>query len=335
MTTTSTHTSASRVVSPDRWPGGRALAVNPLADQAILNLDECVGQRQATWTFDLIDGVTGQRLGELHPVKQPATISHETLRVIKRDLRIALDVTDTAAVNPIRDRVIVHMHIGGLAYPLGRFMFTDATSLTSTGGDQGMMMLLDEMFLIDQQTEQAFASTDPVDRAVRALLTGAPLVDTLTRHPDIRIEPTDFASAGGWTAGTTRGQILHALAAQGDYETPWIDHTGTFRMIRTVDPDTAPASLDLDTGRRVIRSSIGQASDILRAPNRFIVIGNDSSASSSEVVGSYDVPATAPHSITNRGFVIPQIIQMQVATLSQAKAAGPWFRAAPNSVPAG
>lgn len=295
------------------WPGTRSLAVDPTADVTDLNLDIRTGQRVATWTFQLIDGVTGQHLGELHPIRQPATITHDITRVIKRDLRIALHTTDQAAINPIRDRILVTMNVAGTTYPLGRYMFIDATLLISTGGDRGMTTLLDEMFLIDQQLEQGFSSTSAADNAVRALLAGLPI-------PAISIEATPYPAVGGWGAGTTRGQVLDALATQGDYQTPWMDNTGAFAMVRTRDPDTDPPDLDLDTGRRVIRDSPAQTSDVLNAPNRFVVVGNSGSAAARPVTGIYDVPANAPHSITNRGFVIPAVFNLQVASTIQAKA---------------
>ena len=157
---TSTITDRSHVASLNTWPGTRALTSNPLATRAELNLDENLGQRQATWTFQLVNGVSGQVLGELHPVIQPATINHDTMRVIKRDLRIGLTAADVAAINPISDRILVHMHLAGYAYPLGRYLFNDPTQIVSTGGNQGIYSLLDEMFIIDQQLEAGFSRSE-------------------------------------------------------------------------------------------------------------------------------------------------------------------------------
>lgn len=306
-------TTPGKTVSPNRWPGTRALAVSPLADVASLNLDANLGQRKATWTFLLVDGVSGQRLGELHPIREPASITHDVTRVIKRSVRIALDRTDVAEVDPIRDRVLPYMHVAGVAYPLGRFMFVDPTKTISTGGDRGIYNLLDEMFRIDQQLEQSFASTEPVDQAVRALITGLVSVGT-------SIEATEFPAVGGWSAGTQRGSVLATLAVQGDYETPWMDNRGRFVMVRVRDPDALAAELDLDTGNRVIQGSIGETGNLLQAPNRFVVTCNSGSATNAEIVGVYDVPAQAPHSITNRGFIIPAVFPMQLTSPAQAKA---------------
>lgn len=304
----------ARVVAPDRWPGGRALATSPLADVATLNLAAGIGARRATWAFRLVDRVSGMILGDLHPVRQPAVITHDVSRVVKRDVRLALTPADVAAINPISDRIDISMEVGGESYPLGRYVFTDPTSLTSTGGERGLHTLLDEMFIVDQQLEHGFASAAVVSSAALALLAGLPL-------RDVRIEATEFSAGGAsWPAGTPRGQALAALAQLGDYETPWLDHSGVLRMIRSVSPDTAPAALDLDSGARVVRDSIAGTTDILQAPNRFIVIGSGGASNAAEITGVWDVPASAPHSIANRGFVLPEVTSLQVASATQARA---------------
>ena len=278
-----------------------------------LDLDPWVGQRQATWRFDLTDAATGASLGELHPVRA-GSLDHDTTRTIKRTLTLDLHVTDAAAVNPLTDRLTVSMLVAGQTWPLGRYMWTNDTATTSTGGDRSANQLVDEMFVVDQQIEKGFAPTGNADAAVLDLLAGLPLVG-------VSVEATPYLAVGGWGSGTRRGQILDALATQGDYQTPWIDHNGIFQMVRTVDPDTAVPAMDLDAGNRVHRDSITRTSDILDAPNRFVVISNDGAAAAAPIVGSFDVPATAPHSIAQRGFVIPDVVTVQLATQAQATAA--------------
>lgn len=294
------------------WPGLRPLTTTPTTT---LDLTEGVGQRSASYTFQLVDAVSGELLGYVHPIRDDATLTHDTGRTIKRDLRVQLAVSDTAAVNPLTDRLIPTMTIAGITYPLGRYMFTDQTLAVSTGGDRSGNVLLDEMHLVDQQISEGFAPVlgGTVQSTVLDLLAGLPLVG-------IDVEPSPYQAVGAWPPGTTRGQILDALATQGDYMTPWLDHHGVFRMVRTVDPDTAAASIDLDAAG-VIRDTIQASSDLLSAPNRFVVVGNGSDALAAPIVGIYDVPPSAPYSIAQRGFAIPTTINMQVATIGQATAA--------------
>ena len=57
--------------------------------------------------------------------------------------------------------------------------------------------------------------------------------------------------------------------------------------------------------------------------SRFIVISNgavSADAVTESIVGRYDVPASAPHSIQNRGFVIPAVTERQIDAASQAQA---------------
>jgi hypothetical protein len=50
-------------------------------------------------------------------------------------------------------------------------------------------------------------------------------------------------------------------------------------------------------------------------------MSNANDAATAPIVGTYDVPASAPHSIINRGFVIPDTRDAQLATQLQATAA--------------
>ena len=293
------------------WPGLRGLTTDD--PSSVLDLDESIGQRSSTFTFELVDGVSGILLGYVTPIREAASITHDTSRTVKRELRIDLGVSDTAAINPITDRIMPRMIIGGQTWDLGRFMFADETDLQSTGGTRSTLLLLDEMNLIDQQISEGFTSTTVATAAVLELLAGLPLVG-------INLEPSPYPAAVSAQAGTNRGQILEALATQGDMMTPWMDNHGLFRMIRTVDPDTATPTLDFDRGNRVIRSTIADTSDLLTAPNRFVVISNSGEALAAAVYGVYDVPPTAPYSISARGFVIPQVMNLQVATSAQAAA---------------
>ena len=298
------------------WPGGIPLtsSTGPDPNETKLDLEEWVGQRVATYRFDLVDGVTGEQLGRIHPIREGATLTHDTTRTTKRELRLTLGVADTAAVNPLTDRIVPSMLLAGQQYPLGRYQFTDETDAVSTGGNRGALTLLDEMFLVDQQISAGFGPTGSVQDAVLTLLAGLPL-------PNVLVDASPHSALGAWSPGTTRGQILGAYSTQGDYMTPWLDNTGAFRMIRTVDPDTAVPSIDFDRGRRVIADSISETSDLLTAPNRFIVTSNSGDAFAAPVFGVYDVPPSAPYSIAQRGFVIPQTATMQVASAGQATAA--------------
>lgn len=313
-----------------------------------------IGQRSASFRFALID-IDGVRDPvDLTPIKgSNPSISHDTTRTVKRTMSLTLGVTDTARFDPVRHRVEVSMTVGGVVYPLGRYMAADRARAGSTAGNQASVAFTDEMAQVAVPLEQGFSapqvgngSTNQdggnIALLVRLLLNRFRLFDPreawgargTTTPTDVRsggyipveidVDPTPFVSAASWRAGTSGGQVLEALALAGDYWSPWMNNAGTFRMIRTFDPATpsvAPLS-DWDTTKAVIRSSVSYTDDLLTAPNRFVVVSNKGSGTNADtaITATYDTPASAPWSIANRGFVIPEIHDVQVDSVLAARA---------------
>lgn len=279
----------------------------------LLDLESWVGQRQAAYRFDLTNRVTGENLGTITPLRS-ATLSHDTARTIKRQLSIDLGAVDTAAINPITDLVSPFMVFpNGAEYPLGRYMFTDTSNLVTTAGRLGNLVLNDEMFLIDQEITISISSPGTnADALLQQVLSGIPVKSAIELSP--------FPIAGSWSIGNNRGQILEAIAVQGDYFSPWFDNEGIMRFIRTFDPATRIPDFDWDQGSKVIRANIIETNDLLTAPNRFIVISNDAADPTVEVTATADTPPTAPHSIANRGFIIAHVEDLQLSDNTQAAA---------------
>lgn len=282
-----------------------------LPHDPLLDLDPWVGQRQCTFRFSVINGTTGENRGEIHPLRN-ATLTHDTTRTIKRQLAISLGVEDTAYVNTISDRILVEMVFpNGQTYPLGRYMFTDATRQVYTSGRLGQMALNDEMFLVDQEILVGIGfDTISIIDAINDVLIGLPINYTA--------ESSSERVTQSWTIGTNRGSILESLATVGDYFSPWFDNTGVLRFIRSFNPATKIPDLDYDNGNQVLRSNIVESDDLLTAPNTFVVISN-TTLEGSPAVGIATVPDSAPHSVTNRGFAIVEQLDLQVATASQAQ----------------
>lgn len=283
----------------------------------LLDLAPYVGQRSATFRFQLVDGPTGENLGEIHPLRStPATLSHDTTRTIKRDLSLSLGVADSARINVIRDRVVVSMILGGVEYPLGRFLFADDTGNKKSSGTLRTEKLIDEMFVIDQKMERGFTALGTVDQSIRTLLADVP-------NLVLSMEASGLESTGSWAAGTSRAKVLEDLCTQGGFFSPWFNNAGVLRIIRSFDPASRLPTFDFDAGNSVIRDSIAETSDLLDAPNKFVVISNASTGSNATVaaVGTYTVPNSAPHSIANRGFVIPDVRDIQLTSTNQAQIA--------------
>jgi hypothetical protein len=304
-----------------------------------------IGQRRASFSFALV-GIDGYRdPTPLTPLRgSNPSISHDTTRTVKRTLSLALGVDDTARFDPVYHRVEVAMTVGGVAYPLGRYMAADRTRVGSTGGDQASVAYTDEMAQVAVPLERGFSSPqagnngasntgENIATLVRLLLrrfrlfdprnewgaVGTQTLETGGYIPvEIDVEPTPFLSATAWRAGTSGGQVLEDLAVVGDYWSPWLDNRGTFRMIRSFDPaapSVAPLA-DWDATDAPIRGSVSYTDDLLTASNRFVVISNKGAGANAtrEITGTYDTPADAPWSIANRGFVVPEIHDVQVAS---------------------
>lgn len=306
--------------------------------------DPAFAQRQYTFRFDLVEAKTGATVRTLTPLLDTVpTLSHDTTRTIKRQLQLELDVADTAVVDTIKHRVRVKMVLpSGTTYPLGRYMFTDNTRTLYTSGTRSSPQLMDEMFIVDNARESAFPVRYPrvttnafADSNFNASQNNVALllVDLLTDFTtfDFRIEDTAYITNNTWSFGTSNAQVLSDLALFGDYFDPWFGNDEQLHLIRSFDPADRVADIDWDCYFHVYADTVTDADDLLTAANRFIVVSNNPSAgnqpltnqgptSNVPIVGRYDVPTTAPHSIYNRGFVVPDIRQLQIDTPAQAQA---------------
>jgi hypothetical protein len=292
-------------------------ALTNITGEAHHTFSPWVGQRSATFRFELVDGTTGQFLGELHPTRG-ASLTHDTTRTIKRSLQLSLGAADTAAVNPVRDRIDVYMVFNQEEpheHPLGRYMFVDNSRQLWTSGRLSDPALVDEMFIVDQALERGLANDGkPVETLIRQVMadSGSGLGYTLESSP--------YVSAEAFRAGMYRGQVLESLALTGDYFSPWVGNDRHLHFIRAFDPAKRVPDFDFDTGAQVYRNGIIETDDLLTAPNRFVVISNAATDPSLPVVGTADVLATAPHSIANRGFVVTSVNDLQVTDNLQATA---------------
>ena len=298
-----------------------------LSPDELLNLPSYVGQVACSFRFDVVDGATGVNLGTVTPlVDSTPSLEHDTESTISRRVNgFTLGVADSTAINPLNDRIAVVMILGDAArteYPLGRYMFADVTRAQYSQGTQTPATLFDEMFIVDQALEQGFsANGQPVDVAIRRLLEQLPIGQVL-------IDSTSQTSDNSWAAGTSRGSALTDLATAGGLFKPWFNNHNQLQAIRAFEPGVQIADIDLDSPPRVFRDSIAESDDLLSAPNRYVVVSNNTGGTMSvdgeeqpppaPVVGIYDVPSSAPHSIAQRGFVIPKVVEAQVTTYTAA-----------------
>jgi len=314
------------------------------------------GLRSASFTFNLVEVITGYDAGTITPISNSApTLSHDVTRAVKRTLTLTLGVADTAKFDEIKHRVDVAMVLGdGRTFPLGRYMPVSFSRVPTTAGDMSSVALADELFVVSQPTVASFSAAlipgnaytdDGVGRTnvfdvvntfldqyllfnptnyVGALTSGSTAVTTTATQRGVErdIAFTNYVSSGSWQAGTNGTTVLADLSVSGDYFTPWMSNDRHFRMIRTFNPADVVPTFDFDDQQNVIRDSITRTNDLLDAPNQIVVVSNAGNADNrnSEIVGRYEVPATAPHSVARRGFVVASVQDLQITTRAQANA---------------
>ena len=286
----------------------------------IIDLDAYVGQRAATFRFDIVDSVTGYR-ETVTPIRSTVpTLTHDTARTITRQITgLFLGVADTSLFNSITSRLEPFMVFADdVAYPLGRYVPNSQVFFQSTAGEQSSVTFFDESFIVDQPFSSGFGSfqaNEVLEQTIVRCLQGLPITYT--------IEPSEFSSTVTWSAGVRRGYAIEQMAIDGDWMSPWFDNTNVMRFIRAFDPATREPTFDLDSGNKVKRANVLRSNDVMTAPNQFVVVSNGQSGlgeQSGPVVGVYNVPDSAPHSALNRGFVITETQYRQLSYGSQAQA---------------
>lgn len=299
----------------------------------LLDLAPWVGQRQCTYRFDLINGTSGENKGEITPIRGSASLNHNTSQTIKRQLSLSLGVRDTATIDAVQDRVLVTMVFrNGQEYPLGRYMFTSESDQVFTSGELANVVLNDEMYLVDQAITQGFdgsttslSSTNPAATSPASSPAGfsiTAIVIALFNDLPIKIimDPSPYTSTQSWGIGTMRGSIVEALALTGDYFSPYFGNDTYMHFIRAFNPASAVPDFDWDAGNQVMRDSILRTSNILNAPNRFIVISTNPSSKQEPTFAVANVPPNAPHSFEKRGFIIADVRDVSAVTTAQCSA---------------
>lgn len=288
-----------------------------------------VGQRQVSFRFDLYDSrVDDLMTGALHPTfDSPISITHDARSSIPRRIsNFILPPSEAAIVDVLNHEVLPHLILGdGSAWPLGKFLFSDSSRPQPSWGSPLVGSLGDRSIILDQGISSPVTAPyhSLLDVFARELVLDAGIADG-----DILIEPlVVYANAPlTWTIGTTRNSILSDIAATGGWLAPFFDSRGVFTMLRNIDTASViEPGVVYERGRNIYADTVVKSNNELIAPNRFTVV--DTSATDAPVYGSFDVPASAPHSIANRGFVVLDSFSTQgintsaqAATAAQARA---------------
>lgn len=299
--------------------------VTPPTDDQLLDLQ--LGIRVAGFRFDLLDAAN-RHVGTLDVDVTDGypRITNNINRTIKRTLdNLVLPPAQVGDVNPLVHRVQPYMVFSnGSEFPLGIFLWADDTRRVHSFGSFGYGQMVDQGLILDQPSEKGagYARGTHVAAALEAEFTKAGLT-LWDIDPDI---DSVIGEAIGWPAGTHRSQIAAELCNLASAYSPFFSNAGLITVRKVDDLSTATPDLSYytDVRSRVLEDTITEGNNVLDAPNRYIVI--DGSAPDSPVVAYYDVPASAPHSKEQRGFVVATVINENglpsvAAALARAQAA--------------
>lgn len=289
----------------------------PYTTDDLIDLVPGVG-RVAMSTIYEVTTRTGSYLGTLYPVAGKPSLTMSTDRAITRTLsQVQFAAADLADINPVTDVLRPYtVYETGDRKALGVFLFADRSNVPRSSFVDTTGTFYDRGLILDQ----------PIERAV-TIRPGENIMDTLLililecGITDIRIDGRALypTTPIGWNAGTSRYEILKTIAAMLGCYNPYFDADGVL-VIRAV-PDLTVVLPDrtYNTGGRIDDGSVTISDDTFRAPNRYIVTGG---STQDEVSAYFDVPADAPHSIKNRGYVVAETINLSgISTYAAALAA--------------
>lgn len=277
--------------------------------QQILDLDG-VNARSDTFTFELLDNDL-QVIGELaYDADRAPTISNDATRNVVRSvssLQLPVDVAND--INPVTDRVQASMTLqNGERFELGKFLWAVDDRPRRPWGVERAASLVDFCHILDQPMATSVGQNKGANIIVVAVALASALI------PTDRITFTS-STAGidapiAWPPGKNRLEALNELMQKLGYLPVYFDRTG--QLIMRDAPDVS-ASTDPDLvyelGGRILAEDMTESDDLLDAHNRFVAF--ESSGQGAAVIGRYDLPDSAPHSIANRGFPVTRVESVQ------------------------
>jgi len=189
-------------------------------------------------------------------------------------------------------------------HSLGVFMFGNDVRSRLSWGIQWKPDLFDESFILGQ----ALARTFSVPKGGSILTAIAKLYGDVG-FSTISVGVADQATRTPliYAGGSLRSDAINALAALLGSYPPYFNNDG-IPTLRPVAVTGAPVDHVYEDNTHVIEGFTETTGSWYKAPNRYIVTGNDVNAS---IIGVYDIPAIAPNSYANTGVVVTNVTPMQ------------------------
>jgi len=240
----------------------------------------------------------------------PAAISNDVTRAIRRTIS-SLNIlprpvydTDTSHfyaddIDPLTMRIKPYWtYANGDAFPLGLFVFGDDSQVLWSWGWPRQCSLTDLMADLDQPLDNAVGYGQGTN-VYNALINEC---DKTGIGPDERIIESTTAVIDvpvGWVPGRdTQLVVFDGLCKLAGFLPPYRNNDGVLVCRSSPDLASATATYEYGANTVVLTGTAVLSSDILTAPNRYVVVGSNTDT---ELVGIFDVPDSAPHSYMNIG----------------------------------
>jgi len=244
---------------------------------------------------------------------QAPTLTNNINSDVKRTLSgLVLPPSVTADIDTLANRVRPWMVMqDGTEYPLGVFVFADASRARTTAYDAttGVPATVapDGLFTTGTLAD-LLATLNQGSRGINFYGPGTLVTDALEQQllagniTDYVIEPSDaqIAQWTVWAPNTKRSTVINDLCKLGGYYSLYFDNMGTAQAKQVPALEGAEAQFVWEPGANVLADSIVESDDLLKAPNTYVVV--NTAHTESPIWGQWLVPASAPHSYANRGF---------------------------------
>lgn len=267
-----------------------------------------VGQRGESVRFELLDAALNH-VADLHPIRTSAIeIANDTSQDVKRSMSgLLIDHDEQGQIDEFVHRIRpVWVLENGATFPLGVFLFGDASRARTTKGLDLHGQLVDQCYILNQSdgVVVGYSAGTSIAAALRVEFGAAGITAFAVDDSSVLL-----SAPIAWPADATRLERMKALCALGGYSDPYFDNLGVGRCV--IIPDIALIDPVLKYGEdgNMIRDTLVESNNLLTAPNRYIVMST--SASNVPVVGIYNIPDSAPHSRARRGFVVSKTINTQ------------------------
>lgn len=268
-----------------------------VADAPLIEL-RGIGRRVDQFAFELLNtDRTPQGTIKASAGNAPS-VDMDTTRTTVRTLS-GLTIDNPPDIDLARSRIRVTATLqNGSSFPLGVFMFgTDARNLSSVG-EEWAPELFDETFLLDQDLDRTWslAAGGSVLGLLRSM--AGQILDPLGIPIDYPVDDVPAASPLVYKVGTPRNGALVALSALLGAMPPFFSNAGAHTLKKAPRFDS-PIDHVYEAGTRIVDQTPTIVNSSYKAPNRYLVVGDDTAAGA--VRGVYDLPASAPNSFAATG----------------------------------